>query len=211
MKNIEEREIALDKYARSHPQNSYYYFLKGFTARMAGKFKLARESYYHAIEKDPANTEAMNNLGMILMEQFNELSEAKKLFENAVTVQLDFTIARLNLGMILSKLGEKEKAKEQYEKIIEYDAAEPKAYNNLANYYRSFINDPVSLVKAEELLRKAIEIQPDYLEAYLNLGNLLKTAGRNQEGNQIYQKAKEMDQTGESHPIFDILIASKKG
>lgn len=211
MKNVEEREIALEKYARSNPRNSYYYFLKASTANLGGRFLLAKESYYHAIEEDPANAEAMNNLGMLLMEQFKELREAKKQFENAVAVQPYFTIARLNLGTILSKLNEEEKAKEQYEKIIEYDATEPKAYNNLANYYRFFLNDPASLVRAEELLKRAIEIQPDFLEAYLNLGNLYKTTGRKLEGNETYQKAKEMDHTGKSHQIFDMLIASKKG
>ena len=45
---------------------------------------------------------------------------------------------------------------------------------------------------AELLLRKAIELKPDYAEAYLNLGNILKNLGKLEDAKLSYYKAIEL-------------------
>ena len=45
------------------------------------------------------------------------------------------------------------------------------------------------LKAAEFSYRKAIEIKPDYAEAHSNLGNILRSLGKNIESNEFYQKS----------------------
>src|SRR5690606_22357204 len=112
------------------------------------------------------------------------------------------TVARLNLGVLLShEYKDDEGAKDQYLKVLEYDPMEVKALNNLGNYYKS--TDPG---KAEELFRSAIDLKPDYVEAYMNYANLLIGNGRKDEGRALYKKALELDKNGPYTPIINVLM-----
>jgi tetratricopeptide (TPR) repeat protein len=51
----------------------------------------------------------------------------------------------------------------------------------------------VSPQEAEKLYRQATAVQPDYAIAHLNLGFLLRSEGRNTEGNAELLKATQLD------------------
>ena len=61
--------------------------------------------------------------------------------------------------------------------------------------------------EAELFTRKAIQIRPDFAEAYSNLGNILKSLGKSKESESAYRKAIELKpQLAESHSSLGTLM-----
>jgi tetratricopeptide (TPR) repeat protein len=73
------------------------------------------------------------------------------------------------MGNAYSFLGQKEKAIECYQKVIEIKPDDDKAWNNMGNA----TDDLGQKEKAIEYYQKAIEIKPDYEAAWNNMGNRL--------------------------------------
>jgi len=205
--NINKRELLLDKYITKHQANSYYYTAKAVTYSKAKKFEQAKFNYNQAITLNNENYEALNNLGLLYHQVFNNPDRARELFEKAIVVESQLTVARLNLGVLLSSVfKDMDGAKDQYMKILEYDPTEPSAHNNLGNYYKNSNPD-----KAESHFKSAIEYKPDYVEAYINYANLLKLKGLKSAGNELYKKALELDKMGYYTNIIELLMKSDKG
>jgi tetratricopeptide (TPR) repeat protein len=207
--SVEEREIALDQYARQYSLNTYYFAIKAATCRRDKRFKQAEINFLEALKLEPKNFEASNNLGMLYWEVLGKYGKARLYFERAIEAKPDLTIARLNLAVLLSsRFDDAEGAKDQYEKILSYEN-EPKAYNNLSNYYKG--QGKPYYGKAEQLVKKAIELNPDYVEAYLNYANLAKVMGQFEKGKELYRKARELDKDKKYKEFIDAIIDSEKG
>ncbi len=208
--DVEQREIMLDQYAKKHPLNSYYYSIKAGTNAKANRYTQATLNYLEALKLNPGNVEALNNLGLIYHDINKDYPKAISCFRKAVELSPKFTIAKLNLGYALGHYPDKkEEASEIYKDILSYDPYEPKAYNNLANYYK--VKDYKSnfeLVK--QYYEKAIELKPDYIEPYMGYGNILKLNGMIDEGNDYYRKALELD-NGYYKAFIEAALSSIKG
>lgn len=208
LENVTERELALDEYLTKFTPNTYYYAIKASTYLKEGKFQQAKFNYLESIKQDPSNKEALNNLGNLLNGVFKEYKPAKEYFEKAIELDPKFTIARLNLGVILRHhFNDDQGSKEQYDTILKYDPNEPKAHNNIANYYKKYGDKE----KAEYHMRKAIELNPRYVEAYINYGNFLKVNGKISEGNELYKVASNLTEDKQLKELIDTLIKSNKG
>lgn len=73
------------------------------------------------IEKDPANnSNNYNNMGMCYLDQ-NDLNQAKNFFEKSIESNKSFTPAYSNLAATYIRIGDKQKAKENYNKVLELD------------------------------------------------------------------------------------------
>ncbi|MBD2703419.1 tetratricopeptide repeat protein [Spirosoma sp. BT702] len=197
IKSVEEREIALDKYAAKHQPNSYYYALKGSTNTKSGRPDQAKQNYLQAIRLNSKNVEALNNLGLLFDHHYHEFQLAREYYESALEVDPKLTVARINLALLLTThFNDIEGAKKQYETIIKLDPKEVKAYNNLANLYRREGSDSTNQDIAIKYFQKAIEIDPTYLDAYINYGNLLYVQGKQGDGDAIYDQGKQYDKAG---------------
>lgn len=206
-KDINKRELLLDQYITKHQANSYYYTAKAVTYSKAKKFEQAKFNSHQAITLKSDNYEALNNLGLLYHQVFNDTNRAREFFEKAIDVEPQLTVARLNLGVLLSSdFEDGGGAKDQYMQILEYDPTEPRAHNNLGNYYKN--SDPD---KAEAYFKAAIEYKPDYVEAYINYANLLKLKGLKAAGNELYKKALQFDKNGHYTPVIEALLKSDKG
>lgn len=209
--NINQKELLLDKYLTKYPANSFYHVIKANNCSKGKKYEQAKFNFLEALRLKPDNYEALNNLGMLYQYRDKDYEKAKVCFEEAIKYYPEFTIARLNLGVLKSgHFDDKEGAKEQYENILSYEPSNAKAHNNLGNYYKFPFRDENNFKIAESHFLKAIELDPRYIEAYINYGNLLKTVGRIEDGNAYYKKALKYD-TGHFKPVIDVLIKSVKG
>ena len=66
--------------------------------------------------------------------------------------------------------------------------------------------------KVEFHLKKAIALNPSYIEALLNYGNFLVVyRKKNDEGNKYYKKVRQLDKEGNLSPLLDVLEKSTKG
>ena len=93
-----------------------------------------------------------------------------------------------NLGVIDQSAGRNQSAEVFYRAALEADPNFVSALYNLA-----LIRQAVSPQEGENLYRQAIAVQPDDAIAHLNLGFLLRSEGRNTEGNAELLKATQLD------------------
>lgn len=59
--------------------------------------------------------------------------------------------------------------------------------------------------------KKAIELDPTLVEAYVNLGNVLKVSGKIEEGNKLYRKAKRIAKDPNFSKFINTLLKTHKG
>ncbi|VVV00155.1 Photosystem I assembly protein Ycf3 [Mesonia oceanica] len=173
--DLEKREIALDNYIDNHKESGYYYSIKGSTSRDLSKFDQAIHYYKKGLAIEPNLFTILNNYGQIAQHVKKDFKKAKELYEKAVLANPKSDIARLNLGVLLKQeFNDVKGAEEQYNKILEFDPKNAKAHNNISNIYKDPSAKKVDLEKAEYHLVKAIESNPNYIEALLSYGNFLK-------------------------------------
>merc|ERR1719461_1455570 len=112
----------------------------------------------------------------------NEESEADEVQLTPQKAQLvaDYKVA----GNNLFKVGEYEKAIEQYSLAIEIDPKNERLYSNRAAAYISLENWQAAIADAET----AIELNPDFAKAFTRLGTALKGAGLWKKAEEAYSK-----------------------
>ena len=113
-----------------------------------------------------------NQVERLLVEK--RYDEALKVAEdglkaNGMSVQLRFQRA-----VVLERMGRAEDAIAAFEEIIRTYPEIPEPYNNLAAIY----SQQGKLDRAEELLKKALLMRPDFSTALINLGNLYLVRAR---------------------------------
>jgi tetratricopeptide (TPR) repeat protein len=97
--------------------------------------------------------------------------EAKRCFFNAMELDPGFIEAKYNYAFLFQAEGNMDRAKQIYEQILE-QKEDPKTLNNLAIIYEQ----ENMLEEAKVLLKKALELQPDFELAKKNLERIGKLA-----------------------------------
>ena len=93
--------------------------------------------------------------------------------------------AHNNLGLLYSKLGNKNEAIKEYLKAIALDSGFAYTYRNLGDVYCDVGNNAQGI----KMYLKAIQINPRYAEAYNNICNTYVSLGKNQEALKYCQMA----------------------
>jgi len=173
--DVAKKEILLDEWFEKYNPTSDSYSIRASVARDKGDFVKAEINYKKSLDLNANNAFALNNYGFMLMRLDKEHDKARELFVRAIEVMPHLTEARLNLGCLLtSKFDEFAEAKAQYEEVISYNPTEERAYNNLANICKRIDHDNKSTEKTIcELYEKAIELNPNYIEARIGYSNYL--------------------------------------
>ncbi|MCX7837106.1 MAG: tetratricopeptide repeat protein, partial [candidate division WOR-3 bacterium] len=115
----------------------------------------------------------LKNLSLFYLGK-EDLVNAKKIAEIFCRVNPNSYEGYLLLGNILAKKQEYEEALKLYEKILSFDFFEEEKENVLSQVYCNqgyiFLNLN-KIAEAIESFQKALELKPNYFEAYFNLGN----------------------------------------
>lgn len=131
--------------------------------------------YQQIIKHNPNSYRVWNNLGIEAEKRYN-FDLAKRAYEKAILIQEDNPIAYHNLGVLLFKEGDLEKAKWYFKKAIEEDKEFFYSYLFLAKIYWS-----------NHQLDKAIEVLQNYLKVteradiYFVLSQLYKEENNKEE------------------------------
>ncbi|MGB6364232.1 MAG: tetratricopeptide repeat protein, partial [Thermoanaerobaculia bacterium] len=204
------------------------HFLDGLAASDMGRGEDAREHFQLAVEADPdfalahwgmaINAPSLEGFTNNL-QKANELAEgasdAEKLlivslqkgFENDLEGQLELSEqlvemlpdsprARLTLAFAQANLGRYEDQRATAMKAIELAPEFVPAYAQLGNSY--VFNEPRDFTKAEEYMRKVVELAPDEQNSYDLLGDVYRAQGNLAEARDSYTRAAELDPTNGS-------------
>jgi choline-sulfatase len=115
---------AFEEAIRLDPTNAVYHANLGNARRSLGDLAAAAVAYRKALDLSPQLPDATNGLGVVLVQQ-KQPAEAIRLLEGAARDPA-FIEAQLNLGIALQELGDAERAKQQYRKVLTAKGARPR-------------------------------------------------------------------------------------
>ena len=187
--NLDAAENLYRQILAIQPINAKVHNNLGILSDLRGKSEDAEKSFRKAIELKPDYVEAYFNLGN-KMANTKQFEEAEKIFRKAIELKPDYPKAYFNLGNCLRQTNKLGEAEISYKKVLEYKDAVPhtSVYLNLGETQK----DLGRFDEAIANFRKAIELKPDYADAYNNLSVPLERLGRFDEAIASLKKATEL-------------------
>jgi len=186
------RIMRLDKLIKDNPENANLYMMRSKAYDEAGNLDLSLENAKKAIERDTTHADWYFYMADLFMK--------KPSVKNAIGTMERFTLGRPNDKMAWVKLGElylksgifnekeengnNKKSLESLDKAIKLDHNLPEAYFWIGYNYRDMKKDD----KAIAAFQKAIELKPDYEDAYVILG-LLYEAKKDPKAEEYFSSA----------------------
>ncbi len=203
LKDFEKAQIILEKARKKLPFNSFIHLALGALAFEQEKFEKAFTHFDLAERLDLGSRQAKEgmtacllNRGIILFQE-NKPGEARKLFQEALTINPEAMPALRNLGVLELTNGDPGLAAEYFRRALKYAAADVELIG-LFITARKKEGSETGLINAYERL---INIQPSNPEPRAALGILLEKRGKKGEAEQAFLKAEELG-TEEPYPYF---------
>ncbi len=129
-----------------------------------------------------------------LLREANQLAESEKILSEAVELFPEDKQIHFQLGSVYDLIGKTDKSVERMEKVLEIDGNHVQALNYLAYIYAKVT---LNLHTAENLVRKALQLQPDDGFIMDTLGWVLFKQNRIREAVRVLEKAHNKE-SGES-------------
>lgn len=136
----------------------------GFQAFANGDLLRARSDFLGVLKLMPDNPVALANLGALELRE-QDFAQSEKYLKHALRVQPEAAGVWLTLGELNYQLGKWDAAVAALTQAVLYDPKNPVAHQ----YLGIAISRKGWLIGAEQELRTAIELKPDYAEAQYNL------------------------------------------
>ncbi|MCW5315421.1 tetratricopeptide repeat protein [Nostoc sp. KVJ3] len=163
--NISEAEKSLSQTAQVQPDSVTTWFSLGNLRQVQGELAEAESAYKQAIALRPDAAPIYNNLGYTL-EQQGKLDEAVVCYQKALELQPNCIEADVNLGNALHIQGKLPSEKQAYYAQLNYKLGCDRKNSG-------------DLKTAKAYFQKALELNPQYGEVYMGLG-------------EIYQRQKQL-------------------
>ncbi|XP_052087258.1 protein O-mannosyl-transferase TMTC3-like [Mytilus californianus] len=152
-----------------------------------------------ALKVNQQNAKLFNNVGHAL-EKDQNWSEALEYFQKAVSVQPDDIGAHINVGRTYNNMNMSTEAEEAYMKALHlfppiipgrsYTARiAPNHLNVYLNLATLMVKNDSRLHEADKMLQTAVSMRPDYVQGYINRGDIMVKLGRMKEAIEIYKTA----------------------
>ena len=149
------------------------------------------------------NAKLYNNLGHVF-ESDKKYDEALVLFKEAASVQPDDIGAHINIGRtynLLNNYHEAERAYQSAKRLLPRASdggkkvvrIAPHTLNLFLNLGNLVARNTTRLEEADSLYRQAIAMRSDYIQAYINRGDVLLRMNRTKEALNIYHEALKID------------------
>ncbi len=124
-----------------------------------------------------------------LLLQRSKLREAAAEFEAALRVNPKLVVAHINLIAVSGQLGLASQAEQHYRASIAMDPGWVEAYYNWGMF---LLQGGKEKAEAARMFEKAIEVNPNYADAHVQLGTLLDESGRSADATAHYRRALEV-------------------
>ncbi len=164
-----------------------------------GLYKNAVKYFEKAIEIDPNNHKAFNNIGVTLV-RLKRPIEALSYYEKALNIDAEFGNAWFNKGKALYTLDRKREALECFRRATQFSPENKSAWNNLGVTMRYFERFDDAIRCYDE----ALKVDNNYAWAWHNKGIALAELRRYKEAMRCFDKALQID------PGFDAARQDKR-
>ena len=175
-----------------------------------GKLEESKNKYIEAFE-DIIHIRDYINLACIYVD-LKEYDKAIQIFLDIIDSNKykseELADVYFGLAVCYDCQSQKDKAKDYYEEAIKNGCKAPECYYFLACIYDELEKDEDSIEsqKAIEYYLKSIEICPDYLFAYVNLGNIYARFNKNDKALEYFLKAKEKDKDHSANCDYNLGV-----
>lgn len=173
---------------QSEPSTSLDALKNGGGAFAAGDYAAARDYYQAAVDKNPNDAEAHNNLGQALV-RLNRVPDALAHFERAVALVPDKWAYRFNLAHAAGEAGQWDRAVNEYRVAVRLFPADYATQYNLALAIYKKGDAGASIPEFD----KAIDLAPSEPSFHFSLGMALEKLGRVDDALKEYRRFLEMD------------------
>ncbi|MBY0402711.1 MAG: tetratricopeptide repeat protein, partial [Cyanobacteria bacterium] len=123
--NLQSAVGAYQYILKHEPENAEYYSYLGYLLWQMDKNDEAIKAYEKAIHFDPESFLSFNNLGVIYLDELRENQKALGLFQKALALKSDYTLACFNMGRALENMGNAVLAANAYSTTLEMNAENP--------------------------------------------------------------------------------------
>jgi predicted O-linked N-acetylglucosamine transferase (SPINDLY family) len=158
------------------------HYLRGNRLRESGRLEQAAEAYREAVRCQPDCLEAWFNLGVTEKERGRD-EEAVAAYTRAVELRPDFAEGFNNLGVALRALGRLREAEEAFRTALAIREF-PMPHYNLGWVY----DQQGRPAEAAAAYRRAIDLDPSFLAAQVDLAELLSRSGDPRLAGQMYRR-----------------------
>ncbi len=199
------QEILDDETITDNPKNAEVLSSIGILLTEINRLDQALKVLKQASSMDESNPLAWNYLGVVFYRK-NDFDQALRAYQKAVELDPQFASAFNNLGALYLRqfLDQKNpslmaQAIDAFNRALENDPKLASAYNGRASAFK-FSNRVNEAIRDWE---RALEIQPDFIDVYFNLGITYLQAGNKSEALRLLNRCKEK--------FYDRLPPSEKG
>lgn len=168
--------------------------LEGLCAARLGRHERALEALNEAVALRPGDPDYRYNLGAILAETGDHRGAVEQ-YRVGLELRPHDASAWNNLGNSCQALGRSEEALAAFERAIKYDRKNQTVIANLvaaANRVAVEFRACGREREAEPRLRRALDLQPDFAEAWNNLAAVLHDLGRLDEAERAVRRALDL-------------------
>lgn len=158
-----------------NPFNPYILEFIGIILHKKGDLDSAIEYIKKAVDLNPVSSDTILNLGTILMEK-QRYNEAAEYFKKVLSLTPESIIAKRKLGIVLMKTCRFSEAVTIFENLTETNPTYENYFDLAIAYYN---NNQIN--NAIESFKKVILLNPDCIDAYINLEFILKVKGMHEE------------------------------
>ncbi|MBK8270824.1 MAG: tetratricopeptide repeat protein [Planctomycetes bacterium] len=166
------------------PQSSFARFGRGHYYYSLGNWNLAESDWRQAVRLQPANINAIYNLGLLL-EETSRQEEALTLYENALRFSPQNVEILVASGLALQNVGRTTEAERRFRVAVRVSPASVNAASSLAN----LLADTNRLEQAREIFQRLADSHPNHADVLNNYGRVLLRLSRNEEARPILEKA----------------------
>lgn len=181
------------------------HFFMGIMLESLERYSEAEDVYRQCIARNPDDAYFYTKLGDVLRYS-KRYTESEDAYHQAIEKDPNYADAYSRLGSLFRKLRRFAEAEENYHQAITKD---PNNFDAAFIYFRlgEVLRELERWGEAEVAFRQAILKDPKYADAYLGLGNLLRTNGRIKEALSLLKKAIDLDSEKRNNHIY-LFIAS---
>ena len=202
---LEEAETACLQALNFQPKSAPILKILGNILHAKGKIEDSRKCYIKAIEIQPNFAAAYVNLGSLYAQQ-QQWDSAIKYYQQSIHIDPNLTAAYRNLAKVWTQLNKPRDAADCWYALL---SLEPENFSA-----QECVNLGNNFVRLDDITRgiycyqRALELNPNLVGAYQNLGEAMKRQGKLEEALVYYQKA--IGLTNQAADVSD-LFSKKNG
>ncbi|MGZ8213845.1 MAG: tetratricopeptide repeat protein [Methylosarcina sp.] len=183
---LREAAASFRKLLAIDPRIAEVHFNLGAIHTQLNDSKAAVASFRKALQLKPNLTVAHFNLGALLQEQ-GFLKESAQHYQKAIDLEPRFFEAFGNLGTVLQQQGKLEEAEQCYRKALAIQA-DARGHFNLGTVLYGLGRHQEAVLE----FREAVNLDPQFADAWNSLGETLRDLGEMKEAVRCYERALAM-------------------